>query len=792
MPEGRLMNLSVALLSPPYTTLTYAAPEVFPSSLWQEGLRVLVPLGTGMVRAGMVLGAADAEAPVGVRLKQVLWPMERVPLCRATWLSMIRELAIRQMVSPGQVLGTVLPASLRGLRGRLRRSREGDKPEMIAPGALQRMDVAQRERLAQDWLEGRADWLVPHADAASSELCVLLKEPPWPVRPAAARQLAILEYLLEHGTVTRRELLNEQGPQSTPALATLVRNGLVSIRQQEAADDEPEPGMALLPPPEAPFALSEAQRAALARCVDAMDTGRPSTKLVYGVTGSGKTALYIELVRACLERGRSAFLLAPEVALALKLRRDVRQALGESAPLFFFHGYQSAGHKERLFCELARREAPCVVVGTRSALFLPLDNPGLIILDEEHDSSFKQDEGLTYQAKEVAWFRAKQGNGLLVLGSATPDIKTYHAALTGQVELLTLPERVGGGTLPEVRLVNIRNADLSESLLAPESLKALKETVKAGEQAVILLNRRGYAPLMYCLDCGTAARCPHCDIGLTYHKGRERLVCHYCGYSVPFPMLCPTCKGMHFLPMGQGTERLEEFLTGILPEDCGVLRLDRDSTRCPGRMESILEEFTAHRAQVLVGTQMLSKGHHFPDVTLAIVADGDLGLNTPDYRACERTFQLLVQSAGRAGRGEKPGKVFIQTRDPGHYCWDFIRWGDYPGFYEHEIALRQKRRYPPFARLALVRLAFPLDWEGGSAELARLAAVLRENGKAEGITVLGPAPAPLSVLRGRKRAQCLLKAASWNAIRKVYAALMAAKPHASMIVRLDMDPVNML
>ena len=785
------MNLSVALLSPPYTTLTYAAPEMFPPGLWQEGLRVLVPLGARMVRAGMILGNG-ADVPQGVRLRPVLWPMERFPLCRASWLAMIRDLAVRQMVSPGQVMGTVLPAQLRGLHGRLRRSRNDNKPELIAPGVLQRMEDAQLRQLAQDWVEGRAEWLVPHADAAASELCVLLKEPPWPVRPAAVRQMAILEYLFEHGAVTRRELLNEQGSQSAPALATLARNGLVAIRPQAMTDDELEPGTALLPPPEAPFTLSMAQQTALARCLSAMDAGTPSTKLVYGVTGSGKTALYIALLRASLERGKSAFLLAPEVALALKLRRDVRQALGESAPLFFFHGYQSAGYKERLFCELAKRDAPYIVVGTRSALFLPSGDPGLIILDEEHDSSFKQDEGLTYQAKEVAWFRAKQGNGLLVLGSATPDIKTYHAALSGQVELLTLPERVGGGTLPEVRLVNIRNVDLSASPLAPESLTALQQTVKAGEQAVILLNRRGYAPLMYCLDCGTVARCPNCDIGLTYHKGRERLVCHYCGYSVPFPVLCPTCRGMHFLPMGQGTERLEEFLKGLLPEDCGVLRLDRDSTRCPGRMEAILEEFTEHRAQVLVGTQMLSKGHHFPDVTLAIVADGDLGLNTPDYRACERTFRLLVQSAGRAGRGDKPGRVFIQTRDPGHYCWDFIRRGDYPGFYEHEIALRQKRRYPPFARLALVRLTFPLDWEGGPAELSRLAAVLRENGKAEGVTVLGPAPAPLAVLRGRKRAQCLLKATTWNAIRRVYAALMAAKPHASMLVRLDMDPVNML
>ena len=335
-------------------------------------------------------------------------------------------------------------------------------------------------------------------------------------------------------------------------------------------------------------------------------------------------------------------LLAPEVALALKLRRDASLALPD-VPLYFFHGYQSAALREKTFRELAKRREPCLVVGTRSALFLPLPSLGAVVLDEEHDSSFKQDEGLTYQAKEVAWFRIAQAKGLLVLGSATPDLKTFYAVREAKIPVSTLPARVGGGTLPSIRLVDIRSMNCVESILAPETLSALKQTVEQGDQAVILLNRRGYAPLMYCIDCGKVARCPHCDIGLTYHKGRERLVCHYCGYSVPFPSPCPSCKGLHFHPMGQGTERVEEYIGTLLPPGGRVLRLDRDSTRRPGRMEEILESFARQEAQVLVGTQMLSKGHHFPHVTLAVVADGDIGLNLPDYRAAERTFQLLVQ-----------------------------------------------------------------------------------------------------------------------------------------------------
>ena len=342
------------------------------------------------------------------------------------------------------------------------------------------------------------------------------------------------------------------------------------------------------------------------------------------------------------------------MALALKLRRDASHRIPDF-PIFLFHGYQSPSRREQIFRELAARKKPCLVVGTRSSLFLPLPHPGLIVLDEEHDSSFKQDEGLHYQAKEVAWYRASRNRALLLLGSATPDVKTFHAAEQGLFPRADLPHRVGGGSLPAIELIDIRR-NSSRSLLAPASVETLRETVLRGEQAVVLLNRRGYSPLMYCLDCGQTARCPHCDIGLTYHKRREQLVCHYCGHTRPFPSPCPRCGGLQYLPMGEGTERLEERLAGeeligALPPGGRILRLDRDSTRRPGSMEEILNAFARQEAQVLIGTQMLSKGHHFPHVTLALIADADLGLNLPDYRAAERTFELLLQSAGRAGRG---------------------------------------------------------------------------------------------------------------------------------------------
>ncbi len=269
-------------------------------------------------------------------------------------------------------------------------------------------------------------------------------------------------------------------------------------------------------------------------------------------------------------------------------------------------------------------------------------------------------------------------------------------------------------------------------------------------------------------------------------------MCHYCGYSLPFPAPCPACGGLHFYPLGQGTERIEEDIATQLPPNGRVLRLDRDSTYRTGRMEEILNTFARGEAQVLVGTQMLSKGHHFPNVTLAIIADADIGLNLPDYRAAERTFQLLIQSAGRAGRGEKPGQVLIQTHDINHYCWKFIQKGDYEGFYAHEIELRRHRRYPPFINLALLRASWPVTWADGPGKLATISAMLRSEGARHGITVLGPAPAPLSVLRGRKRFHCLLKAPNWKDIRALYTKLLplAAPPY--LRISLDIDPVNML
>ncbi len=914
-----------ALLTPPYSTLSYRLPESLAALFCPEaeafGLRCAVPLGKGLRSAvfmGLENGAEapgqpeqaagqeqeagqpeqgtaqeaaqeagqeaepqgpthDADGPAAPKaefqLKDLGWPLERHPLLSAAYMDFVAQLALRQAVTPGRILAGLLPAGLKATQARWRFF-SGGKPKELSVRELAALPDEGKAVYAALLLQGRASF-VKGRSKAENDLCILAADPPWAVKPSAKKQVELLDFLQEKGVVSRKYLTRALGDGAGTTLDTLAERGLVRLQSADALTEEILPQLAekkklapeqlrpeqqraetlrLLAAPR-PYTFTEEQDAALAALTASLDSGKTESHLLYGLTGSGKTAVYLEFAAEVLRRGKSVLLLAPEVALALKLKGDV-QARFPHFPVYLSHGYQPPAAREACFRELGEitRPAsfagsassgdsscsggfssstspggsgdsgnstssgnpagpvpsvspasqggrPVLVVGTRSALFLPVENIGAIILDEEHDSSFKQDEGLNYQAKDLAWYRAARRGATLVMGSATPDLKSFYAAQNGHIRLHRLNSRVGGGTLPEVTLVRLNRQLAGPELLAPETIEALKNTVERGEQAMILLNRRGYAPMMFCLACGGTVKCPHCDIALSYHKGRERLACHYCGYSVNFPSPCPHCKNMRFLPLGQGTEKLEEGLAAVLPHGARVLRLDRDSTSRPERMEEILGAFGRGEAEVLVGTQMLSKGHHFPRVTLAVVADGDLGLNLPDYRAAERTFQLLVQTAGRAGRGLNPGRVLIQTRDPAHYCWQYVLSCDYDGFYEQELARRQRSAYPPFTHLALVRLAYALDFANGPELLNRAGAALKESGKKLGLKVFGPIPAPLPVLNGQKRFHCMIKGQNWQRIRQAYAAACSAvsgpsghsiKANGKFRLSLDIDPVNMM
>ncbi len=795
------MFCQVALLSPPYSTLTYTFPSYFPNELWEIGMRVAIPLGNSAYRVGIITKISEIS-PVFAKetvLRSIIWPMERKALLGSEYLAMVNQLALRQLFTAGRILGNVLPVGLRTTKNiKIRQFFENGKPKFYKLRDLKNLDPKSIEHLASQFILNQADVITLTENTADSERIMLATDPPWSLRANAHKQKELLDFLAHHGDMSRAKL-KQKLPDCEPTINSLIEKKLLLI--QSCQEDEQENLEIFLPPPMPLFHLNEKQQEIydeLNLYLQDQNKENIKTALLYGITGSGKTALYLELAKSCLENNKSVLLLAPEVAIALKLCQDAKERNLKST---LYHGYQNPRLREKTFLNCTQTKEAKLIIGTRSALFLPLDNIGLIILDEEHDDSFKQDEGLYYHAKEIAWFRMKKNKGLFLLGSATPDIKSFYSSyINGEDQKsylrFEMKKRIGKANLPQIELIDFKECKQS---LAPESIIALKECINEGNQAIIMLNRRGYAPLLYCLDCKTVMRCPHCDIAMSYHKKREQILCHYCGYTKYFPTTCSHCKSSHFLPLGDGTEKLEEDIYNLLTHEeklhSKILRMDKDSTRRVGQMEDILASFAKQEAQILVGTQMLSKGHHFPNVTLVLIADADLGLNFPDYRAVEKTFQLLTQASGRAGRGEKKGKVLIQTRDVNHYCWDLIKQGDYENFYQHELELRKKYKYPPFTKLALIRASMPKEGKEALEIWKKFISDLKKQAEKFSVQIKGPSPAPLAFLQGRHRFHCLIKGDNWNNIRQIYAQNLVPEQILKKIdlrVQLDMDPVNML
>lgn len=773
------MLLNIALLSAPWTTLSWLPCPDFPTEFWQPGLRVLVPLGRGSIRAGVITDLDDKDQEQGIRYKEVLWPLEKSPLLDTATLALLLEQAKRQALSPGFIMGHVLPAGLRNAAVKFRYQKK-----LLGGRQLAYLQGEERKKAVADFLGGSL--AIASGREKNEGLISLCCEPPWNIRPAAQRQKQVLDELWQNGPLAEAELSRRLGQNATPFIKKLLEAGLVEAK---SLDEEEE----FIEPPASVIELNDSQKKVLSALDEAFASGKGEIRLLFGVTGSGKTAVYLEFARHCLACGKSVLALAPEVALALKLHKDFLAAMPDQE-IFFYHGYQAPGMREKIWLAIANSAKPCVVLGTRSAIFLPIRNLGSIILDEEHDASFKQDEVFAYHARDLAWYRIAASGGILLLGSATPDVRIFCASESSAIARLEMPARISGKALPPVEIVDIGKGALmgpDGTLLGQQSLEALRQCAASGEQAVILLNRRGYAPMIFCRECGKTMRCPHCSIGLAYHKDLGKLVCHYCGYSLDYPSPCPDCGQMKYLSVGEGTERLAERLESLT--GTRILRLDRDNTRTPGKIESILSAFATGQSPFLAGTQMLSKGHHFPNVTLAVVADGDIGLNMPDYRAAEKTFQLLVQAAGRAGRGERPGRVIIQTRTPEHYCWQYIGKYDYRGFYEEEMKRRKKFNYPPFVKLGLIRFTCAMEDDQAGSQILAAGKILAEKAASLKVRLFGPALAPIPCLRGKKRYHCMLKSDNWPNIREIYfEALKLLENNSDIRIFLDLDPVNML
>jgi primosomal protein N' (replication factor Y) len=802
----------VALPVPADELFDYAVPPSLDAAA-RPGCRVRVRLGARTL-VGIIAERA-AEARFAGRLRPLEAVLDAEPALPPSLLAILREEAAEILCPVGLALAAAPPAGstprlLRGWsltpRGREalaqgavgasdRRILERLAAQPLAAGALRRhaIDAAalrrlERERLvALELREARAAAaprlervarVAPGVDAEAAAAGPLARSP---ARAALLRELAA------QGEAPARALA-ARSRGGAAALRALAALGLVAVSEREAPEAA---GPAV--PRDVPPALTEDQAKALEPIVDAVRAREPARFLLHGVTGSGKTEVYLRAVAAALGAGRRAIVLVPEISLTHQIVLRMRARFGDAVAVL----HSGLRPRERLAQWRELREGgKRIAVGARSALFAPFDDVGVLVIDEEHDGAYKNDEGFRYHARDLATRRAAHARCPLVLGSATPALETRFAADRGELRRLVLPSRIGARPLPAVEIVDLeqerRFLPRGRKLVFSRALsRALAENLARGGQAILLLNRRGFSTRILCWACGHAERCEHCDVSLVFHASDELLHCHYCDLRRAAPAACAGCGASDAALLGIGTERVEEALRSLLPR-ARIARLDRDTAARRGFTERVLRELQDGALDVVVGTQMLAKGHDFPGVRLVGVVLADVGLHLPDFRAAERTFQLLTQVAGRAGRDAQPGRVVIQTFVPNHYAIRPVREHDYEAFYAEELGHRAPLGYPPFGHLAHLVVSGPDEAEtaaaaDGLAAAARAAA-------APGVEVLGPAPAPLARLRGRHRHQVLLKGPDRSAVREAARALAAAAARlpAALQASVDLRPYNML
>ena len=570
----------------------------------------------------------------------------------------------------------------------------------------------------------------------------------------------------------------------TTTLSTLIRRGLVETVEEPAmftvSRSKPRPSLF-------DFDLSLAQQSALTSVREGIETRKFAGMLLHGVTGSGKTAVYLAGMRGVLEAGRSAILLVPEIGLTPAVAADLHQIFGEEVAIL--HSALSDRERAEQWHRIRRGEAR-MVVGTRSAVFAPVADLALVIVDEEQDSSYKQEETPRYHARDIAVMRAKMANAVVVMGSATPSLESYFNAKKNKYALIELPDRVEQRPLPEVEIIDMRQEFREtghEQVISRKLAAEIKERLDHKEQVMVLLNRRGYSPVVLCRTCGKKLECQNCAIALTHHKREHKMVCHYCGYTAAVPKACVHCGSEYVYFLGTGSEKLEELLHGMFPQ-ARIARLDRDTVRSPQDFERALNALNEGELDLLVGTQMIAKGHDVHGVTLVGVVGADAALGLPDFRAAERTFQLLTQVGGRAGRGQTPGKVVLQTYFQDHYAVQYAARHDFVGFYEKELQFRSWMHYPPYSALANVlvrsdKLDDALQWSG---TLGRWFDTTRH----EGVRVLGPAPAPIMRLKRDYRYHFVLKSPSREKLNTTLRAMLAHAgqkkiPRTQVIVDVD-------
>jgi primosomal protein N' (replication factor Y) len=813
-------HIRVAVPVPSLAALTYRLPDVSIEPV--VGSRVLVPLGTRIVtgvvtesaRPGTddesiksVVDVLDAEAflppdvvalaswvaeyyacGTGEAISAAMPPRAwieserharitdaghgRMLLERGARRDILEQLAADKPLRVGLLIGEG-----RGSHGAVSAlERDGlltiTRPLIGAAAAFRTVRVAHLTAQGHDIAGARND---PSAESAAGAALKLTAR-----QSEALTLLAAAAEGVDTADLARRRI-------SAAMLKRLSELGLVTFTQRRVDRDPAGHATAALARA-AVIDLTHEQRAALERLSRMARSGTFATALLHGVTGSGKTELYLRLAREVADAGRGVIVLVPEIALTPAVAGSFRAVFAERVAIQ--HSGLSDGERHDQWHRIRRGEID-VVVGTRSAVFAPVRRLGLIVVDEEHDGSYKQEESPRYNGRDVAVMRARTGGALALLGSATPSLESFYNARNGRYELIALDNRVLDRPMAAVTIVDMREeyADAGPDVIVSRQLAvAMEERLARREQAMVLLNRRGFATSVFCRQCGQTLDCPNCSVTLTVHKAARRAQCHYCNYAVRIPSACVHCAGTYLEHIGFGTERVEHEIAALFPA-ARIARVDRDTIRRRGAIAALLRRFAGGEIDVLVGTQMIAKGHDFPQVTLVGVISADVGLGLADFRAGERTFQLLTQVAGRAGRGEIAGQAIVQTIHPGHYSIRHACRQDYRAFYEDEIGYRQSMRYPPVVAMinAVVKAPTLAAALGDAGEVIN---ALRWGG--EPYKVLGPAPAPLSRLKGEHRAQFFVKGTHRSSMRKALLTALDARPEIKRRTVVDVDPMSVL
>jgi primosomal protein N' (replication factor Y) len=795
MPAPEEILVEVAVPLPVHGTFTYRVPEGMGEDA-TAGVRVLVPFGRRRV-TGYVLGVgAD---PGRVKIKTLVDVLDPGPIFPAGMIAFLRWTAEYYKHPLGEVIQTALPGGLTvaehavcSLTAEGRKALEGEAVGSVARDVLALL--AQGGLRARD-LHRRLGRVVPRAALAALERRGLIRreaqllggaarplEERW-VRakagngglgkPLSAKKALILETLAAAGPMRLRTLA-ERIPHAGAHVRALAQDGRVEVFGRRVYRDPLGAPVA----PDTPPALNAAQQAAVAAVCASFGQGfRPL--LLNGVTGSGKTEVYLQVAAEAMSSRRSALVLVPEIALLTEIERRFRARFGEGIAVL--HSGLSEGERYDQWSRILQQDAT-IAIGARSAVFAPFARLGVVIVDEEHDTSYKQEGSLHYNARDLAVVRASQDGCPVLLGSATPSLQSTYNVRSGKYAELRLPERVEQRALPEIRVVDLRQSrDLRGPgrFISPELHRAMGDTLARGEQALLFLNRRGFASYPVCAACGSALRCRHCDITLTLHQAADAYRCHFCGYSRPAASGCEACGSAKIKRLGLGTEKVEQAVAALFP-GARVARMDRDTTQRKGAVRSLLKKLREGGIDVLVGTQMVAKGHDFPGITLVGIVCADLSLSFPDFRAGERTFQLLAQVAGRAGRGERPGLVILQTYNPEHFSIRTARDQDYDAFYAQEIEFRRALGYPPVTRMVQLKISGPDSRQTRqlAEALGRQCQILRSSGAGGGgaVDIMGPVEAAVPRIAGQHRWQILLKAVQPAVLHRFLDRLMADRP----------------